>query len=223
MNAAMPKLKPRDLFFIVVGLCLIALVMWYFLRFQARQQEIQAVQTSLDDADTRLATLQGQQAQLPQLRTDVRALEQEQAVFVRALPSTVKMGQVIRDVQDSASAAGGKIDGITVASSAEADLPAGVQAVNLNLNVQGRFAPTFRTLRSVETMGRFSKITSVNMTLPAPNDTDPNLNSVINMTVYTFDPSSTQATPAGAPGAAPTTPNAPATPSAPSAPAGGNS
>ncbi|AZI42722.1 pilus assembly protein PilO [Deinococcus psychrotolerans] len=217
MNAAMPKLKPRDLFFIVVGLCLIALVMWYFLRFQARQQEIQAVQTSLDDADTRLATLQGQQAQLPQLRTDVRALEQEQEVFVRALPSTVKMGQVIRDVQDSASAAGGKIDGITVASSAEANLPAGVQAVNLNVNVQGRFAPTFRTLRSVETMGRFSKITSVNMTLPAPNDTDPNLNSVINMTVYTFDPGTTQATPAGEPGAAPTTPNAP------SAPAGGNS
>lgn len=223
MNAAMPKLKSRDLFFIVLGLCLVALVLWYFLRFQARQQEIQTVQSSLTDTDARLATLQGQQAQLPQLRSEVKALEQKQDMFVRALPSTVKMGQVIRDVQDSVSASGGKIDAIAVINSSEINLPAGVQAVNLNVTLQGRFAPIFRTLRSVETMGRFSKITSVNMTLPAPNDTDPSLNSVINMTVYTFDPGSTQAAPAQVPGTAPTTPGAPAAPPATSAPTGGNS
>lgn len=219
MNAQLPKLRPRDLFFVTLGVCLIVLVLWYFVRFQARQQHIQELQSSIDTSSTELGGLQSQQNQLPGLRTDVRALEDKQAVFVRALPSTVRMGQVIRDVQDSVGAAGGKLDGVTVQASTETNLPAGVQAVNLNVNLQGQFAPVFRTLRSVETMGRFSKVTSVNMTLPAPNDTDPSLNGVINMTVYTFDPSAAQpvapATPA--PGTAP----APAAPAAPAS--GGNS
>ncbi|AWN24062.1 pilus assembly protein PilO [Deinococcus irradiatisoli] len=217
MNAQLPKLKPRDVFFIVLGVCLIVLLMWYFTRFQARQLSIQDLQSNLDLSSTQLSALQEQQAKLPGLRAEVRALEEKQAVFVRALPSTVKMGQVIRDVQDSVGAAGGKLDGIAVQNGTETNLPAGVQAVNLNVNLQGRFAPIFRTLRSIETMGRFSKVTSVNMTLPAPNASDPLLNGVINMTVYTFDPAQAQP-------AAPTTPSAtePA-PAAPAAPAGGNS
>ena len=213
MNAQLPKLKPRDVFFIVLGLCLVVLILWYFTRFQARQQHIQELQSSLDTSSTQLSSLQAQQSRLPGLRTDVRALEDQQDVFVRALPSTVRMGQVIRDIQDSVGAAGGKLDGVTVQSGTETGLPAGVQAVNLNVSLQGQFAPVFRTLRSVETMGRFSKVTSVNMTLPAPNASDPLLNSAINMTVYTFDPSAAQpVVPSGtAPGAEP----APAAPPAP--------
>ncbi len=215
MNAQLPKLKPRDLFFIVLGLCLIGLLMWYFTRFQVRQVNIQDLQSNLELSDTQLGGLQDQQAKLPGLRAEVKVLEDKQAVFVRALPSTVRMGQVIREVQDSVGAAGGRLDGVTVQNSSEPNLPTGVQAVNLNVNLQGRFAPIFRTLRSVETMGRFSKITSLNMTLPAPNAVDPVLNGVINMTVYTFDPS--QAQPAADPASA--TP----APAAPTAPTGGKS
>ncbi|WP_161880467.1 type 4a pilus biogenesis protein PilO [Deinococcus alpinitundrae] len=218
MNAQLPKLKPRDVFFIVLGLCLLVLVLWYFTRFQARQQNIQELQSNLDTSSTQLSDLQTKQSQLPGLRADVRALEDKQDVFVRALPSTVRMGQVIRDIQDSVGAAGGKLDGVTVQGGTETNLPPGVQAVNLNVSLQGQFAPIFRTLRSVETMGRFSKVTSVNMTLPAPNATDPLLNGVVNMTVYTFDPSAAQPAPANP--ASGTTPGTPA-PAAPAAPTTG--
>lgn len=214
MNAQLPKLRPRDVFFIVLGVCLVVLLAWYFTRFQARQQHIQELQSSLDTSSSDLGVLQSQQSQLPGLRTDVRALEDKQDVFVRALPSTVRMGQVIRDIQDSVGAAGGKLDGVTVQGGTETNLPPGVQAVNLNVSLRGQFAPIFRTLRSVETMGRFSKVTSVNMTLPAPNASDPLLNGVVNMTVYTFDPAAAQpVAPAGAeaPGTAPAAPAAPTT------------
>ncbi|WP_420595647.1 type 4a pilus biogenesis protein PilO [Deinococcus sp.] len=217
MSAKLPTFKPRDLFFIVLAICLLALLLWYFTRFQVRQQQIQELQSQLELSDTQLATLQSQQAQLPGLRADVQKLEVEQDVFTKALPDTVKMGQIISDVQDSVLAADGSMDGVTSSASSEANLPAGVKAVNLNVSLQGRFAPIFRSLRSIETLGRFSKITGVNMTLPAPNAADPKLSSTINMTVYTFDPSQAQP-------AAPTTPgDAPAAPGAPAPATGGNS
>ena len=221
----LPKLKPRDVFFMVLGLCVVVLVAWYFTRFQSRQIHIQEIQSELDLSATQLQGLQDQQAKLPGLRSEVKALQQQQDIFVRALPSTVRMGQVISDVRDSVGASGGNLDGITVQNSTETNLPAGVQAVNLSVNLEGRFAPVFRTLRSVETMGRFSKITGVSINLPAPNASDPSLNSSINMTVYTFDPGGVQpgaAAPAGAAPAAPST--APAAAPAPAAPTtGGNS
>ncbi len=221
----LPKLKPRDVFFMVVGLCVVVLVAWYLTRFQSRQQNIQEIQSQLELSATQLQGLQDQQAKLPGLRSEVKALEQQQDVFVRALPSTVRMGQVISDVRDSVGASGGNLEGVTVQNATETNLPSGVQAVNLSVNLQGRFAPVFRTLRSVETMGRFSKITSVSINLPAPNAADPSLNSSINMTVYTFDPAQVQpssAAPAGS--TAPDAPAAPAAPAAaPSSSSGGNS
>jgi type IV pilus assembly protein PilO len=224
VNATAPTLKPRDVFLIVLGLCVILLLAWYFLRFQARQLNIQDVQSQLDQSSTQLATLQDQQSKIPALRADVKELEARQQVFVKALPSTLKMGQVLSDLRDSVSAAGGSLEGVATAPSADlAALPSGVQATNLTINLKGKFAPMFRTVRSVETMGRFSKITNLSMTLPAPNEVDPDLNSVLNMTVYTFDPAKVQ--PGGAtavPGGAPAAPGAaPAAPAA--APAGGNS
>ena len=221
MNSTTPTLKPRDLFLIVLAVCVLALVAWYFLRFQARQQHIQDVQSQLDLSTSDLGNLQDQQGKLPALRADVKKLEADQLVFVKALPSTLKMGQVISDLRDSVASAGGSLEGVASAPSTDtaAALPPGVQATNLTINLKGRFAPIFRTVRSVETMGRFSKVTNLAMTLPAPNEVDPDLNSTLNMTVYTFDPAKVQP---GA-GASSLPGGAPAAPAAPAAPRGGNS
>ena len=218
MSASLPKLRPRDMFFMVLGVCLLVLLVWYFMRFQARQAQIQELSGQLELSSTQLQSLQDQQAKLPALRSEVADLENKQKVFVRALPETLKIGQVISDLRDSVQAYGGNINGVSSQSSTEANLPAGVQALSLNLSLQGRFDQVFRTLRSVETMGRFSKITGVNMTLPAPDSTDPQLSSTINMTVYTFDPSKAQPAVPAAPG----TGSAPAAPAAPTS-TGGNS
>ena len=221
MSASLPKLKPRDTFFLVVGVCLLLLLAWYFMRFQTRQNQIQDLNTQLDLSNTQLQGLQDQQAKLPALRTQVAELDNKQKVFVRALPQTLKMGQVISDLRDSVLAYGGNINGLTSQPSTEANLPAGVQATSLTLNTQSRFDEMFRTLQSVEIMGRFSKITGVNIKLPAPNAKDPELDSTINLTVYTFDPAKAQPT---APNSVPGGASAPAAP-APAAPStsGGNS
>lgn len=210
MNAQMPKLKSRDIFLIVVALCLISLVLWYFSRFQSRQQQIQEIQSNLELTTGQLDILNSQQTQLPKLRADVKALEIKQDIFVKALPSTIQVGQVVQDLRDSVRASQSQLDSIDQRESSTIDntLPAGVKAVQLSVNVKGQFLPLLRTVRSFETLGRFSKITNIKMVVPAPNDKDPMLNGTIDLLVYTFDPASAQPAPATpADGTAPAAPS----------------
>lgn len=207
------SLDPRTIFMIVAATCLVLLVLWFMLHFKARQQQLSDLNDQLSNVDTQLSDLQSKQAQLPSLRKDVADMTTRQATFSKALPTTEQMGQLLSDLRDNVAASGGTIDSLTSnGSNASTTLPSGVKGIDLTLTTKGRFNSVYQTLQAVETMGRFTKIKDVDITLPAPNDTDPNLSSVINMTTYTFDPKAVQpgATPAGtAPGAAPA-PAAPA-------------
>jgi len=202
------KLSPRDTLLVVALLCILAVVGWWFLFYQTREQEIADTQTQLDDSVTRLATYRAAAAALPALRTEVAGLQTQREIFLQALPQTQNIGTVLAAVQQSVGAAGGTLTNLTVAPGATTGLPAGVRPITLNMAVTARFQPTFQLLRAVETMNRFSTVSALNLTLPAPDSRDPSLSSTLAMTIYTFDPSQGGGTTSGAAAA----PNAPAAP-----------
>ncbi|WP_425145357.1 type 4a pilus biogenesis protein PilO [Deinococcus sp.] len=213
------KLSPRDTFLIVLLLCILAVIGWYFLYYQARNQEISNRQLDLDSANSKLVSYRAAQSGLPALRTEVAGLQVQRDTFFQALPPTASIGTVIAAIRQNVAVASGELNSVTLSPSVSAGLPAGVRPIGLNLAVSARFQPTFQMLRSLETMGRFSNVSSVALTLPAPDSTDPKLNTNLLLTVYTFDP--TQAAVGGTSGAPGTTP-APSAPPPAATPAPGN-
>ncbi|MBZ9751686.1 type II secretion system protein M [Deinococcus sp. HMF7604] len=209
------KLAPRNIFLIVLAVCLLVGALWYVMRFQARQTEISGLQSELDSVNARVLTLRTNAARLPALREEVANLTTEQQIFLSALPQTANYNAVLDEVRLNASAAGAKMSGFTVANGNVTGLPAGVRPISLNLNVSGQFGQLFRFLRSLETMSRFSTVTSVNLQLPQATSFNPTLESTMGLTVYTFDPTQAGTGTEGSGG----TPEAPAAPS--TAPAGG--
>ena len=212
------KLSPRDTLLIVLALCVLGVVGWYFLYYQSREQVIIDTQTQLDDSVTKLATYRAAASALPTLRTEVAGLQSQRDLFFQALPQTQNIGSVVAAVQRSVEGVGGELTNLTVSPGAVAGLPAGVRPISLNMAVTAKFQPTFQLLRNVETMSRFSTVSALALNLPAPDSLDPKLNSTMTMTVYTFDPAQAS----GAVGATgvPVAPAAPAT--TPVAPAGGS-
>ncbi|WP_407570170.1 type 4a pilus biogenesis protein PilO [Deinococcus altitudinis] len=208
------KLSPRDTMLLVLLLCVLAVVGWWFLYYQSREQLITDTQTQLDDSATTLATSRSAANALPALRTEVAGLQTQRDTFFQALPQTQNIGSVVAAIQQSVGAVGGDLTNLTVAPGANTGLPAGVRPISLNMSVNAKFQPTFQLLRAVETMSRFSTVSALSLNLPAPDSLDPSLASTLTMTVYTFDPVAAGGT-AGSPAAAP------AAPAAPTAPAGG--
>ena len=212
------KLSPRDTLLIVLALCVLGVVGWYFLYYQSREQVIVDTQTQLDDSVTKLTTYRAASSALPNLRTEVAGLQSQRDLFFQALPQTQNIGSVVAAVQRSVEGIGGELTNLTVSPGAVAGLPAGVRPISLNMAVTAKFQPTFQLLRNVETLSRFSTVSALALNLPSPDSLDPQLNSTMTMTVYTFDPAQAS----GAVGATgvPVAPAAPAT--TPVAPAGGS-
>lgn len=202
------KLAPRSLFLIVLALCVVALLGWYFGRFQVRQQEISLLQSDLETTRLNAERYRAAQRDLPELRRTVARLEVERNQFLRALPASAEFGVVLDEVRRNVSAAGAEMTTFTVQSGTASGLPTGVRPLNLSLGVSGPFAAMFRALRSLETMNRFTTVSGLNLQLPQADTFNPTLQGTLNLTVYTFDP----AQPAASSG---TTPAAPAAPAAP--------
>ena len=193
------KLSARDTLLIVLLLCVLAVLGWWFLYYQSKEQVITDTQTQLDDSITKLTTYRAAQGALPNLRTEVAGLQTQRDLFFRALPQTENIGSVVAAVQQSVAVAKGDLTNLSVSTGAVTGLPVGVQPITLNMAVNARFQPTFQLIRAVETMSRFSTISALSLNLPAADSLDPSLATTLTMTVYTFDPKLAAGTTAAAP------------------------
>lgn len=227
LTAQLSKLKGRDIFLLTFVLVALFTAVWYYFAYQTNR-------TAIEDARTRLQTLEAQvltsrqaNAELPALREQVALLETQRAELLRSLPATASMGTVLNEIRTNVSASGAELLGVTQANGQTAGLPAGVRPIGLNLTLDGQFGQLYGVLRSLEDMSRFSTINALALNLGTATSTDPTLSGTIGVTIYTFDPAAAQPAAAPAPttdgtAPAPAAPAAPA-PAAPAAPAGGSS
>lgn len=213
------KMPPQYLFALILAICVGVIALFWTLFVKPRQDTIATMRDDLATRQTTADQYRSAVAGLPQLKASIDKMEVDRAEFVRALPTNAQFGQVVDQIRGNVSAAKADLKDLTFANSQDTSLPAGVRAMDLNLGVSGQFAQIFQVLRSLETQNRFTTIKNIDLTLPQANSSDPKLESKLNVTVYTFDPTLASATPAGTPGAAPEAGAAPAAPAA--APAAG--
>ncbi|MFC4452492.1 type 4a pilus biogenesis protein PilO [Deinococcus sonorensis] len=207
----MSKLNARNTFLLVLAACVLIALAWWSLYFQTRQQQIADLHSQLDSANQTLALYQQASAGLPALRTEVAGLQVKRDVFLQALPPRASIGTVVSAIRQNVASTGDDLQSVVIGNaSPDSSLPAGVQPITLNLQVSGRFQPTFQLIRAMETMGRFSNLSSLNLTMPTADSLDPKLTSSMGVTIYTYDAAKAPATGSGAAGL-PQAPAAPAT------------
>lgn len=214
------RLNPKYIFFLALALSFLILGLWYTFRYQARQTEMTDLKSQIETAQLQVQTYRQAEAQLPALREEVAGLREERAAFVAALPQQNQMAAVLSEIRRNAQATGTDIQGVAVSTAATTtDLPGGVRPIPISMQMGGTYTEVFRTLRSMETMNRFSTIDLLSLQVPEATSTDPELGGTMNMTVYTFDPSLATLPTEGAAVTADGTAAAPAAP-APAAPEG---
>ena len=201
------KLTPRNQFLVALALCILLIGAWFTLRFQPRQQRISELGTQLETLNTQVTTLRTAARDLPALREETATLRVEREKFLAALPSAANFGSVLDELRLTTAASGTRMTNFAVQPGAVANLPGGVRPLNLTIGVRGKFTQMFQTLRSVETMGRFTTVSNVALQLPEASSFDPELEGSLGMTVYTFDASQAAAQAGG-------TQDAPAAPAA---------
>lgn len=225
------KLPPQYLFALVLALCAAVVALFFTMYVRPRQDAITVLQGDLATRQTTAESYRSDVAKLPALKTDVAKQEADRAEFVRALPTTTQFGQVVAQIRTDVTAASADMKALNFASGSAPNLPAGVNAVSVNMDVAGKFGQLFQVLRSLETQSRFTTIDNMSLTMPAASSLDPSLEGKYVLTVYTFDPAqagapgtAAPATGAAAPGTAAPTASAaaPATPASTTPPAGGS-
>lgn len=219
MNAI--KLAPQYIFALALTASLVLGYLFYTLAIQPRQLEITALNDEITGKETTLAADQAKAARVPVLTAEVARLEVERDKFLQALPPTANFGQVVANLRQTVSAAGGDLKTLSFGGSgaAAANLPAGVRPIGMTLTVDGKFPQLFQILRSLELQGRFTTVDNVSLQSVAVagrgTGTGGLLSSTLGLTVYTFD----AAQAAGAPAAAGTVPGGTPPAAAPAAPA----
>ncbi|GGM10714.1 hypothetical protein GCM10010841_18930 [Deinococcus aerophilus] len=211
------RLSPKNIFLIVLAVCFLVLVLWYVLRFQPRQQQIADLSGQLEPLQTQAIKLRSNVAQVPALRENVAQLRVTQQEFLTALPSTANFGSVLDGLRQTTAATGATMNNFTVQGGQADGLPGGVRPIGLNLGISGKFSQLFETLRTLETAGRFTTVSSVAFQLPTATSFNPDLEGTLGLTVYTFDPAQAASAPAGETSA----PSAPSAPPAPASTPGG--
>ena len=219
MNAI--KLAPQYIFALALTASLALGYLFYTLAIQPKQLEITTLNDDITAKETTLAADQAKAARVPALSAEVARLEVERDKFLQALPPTANFGQVVANLRQTVSAAGGDLKSLAFGGSgaAAANLPAGVRPIGMTLTVDGRFPQLFQILRSLELQGRFTTVDNVSLQSVSAAGrsagTGGVLGSTLGLTVYTFDASGAASPPdAAAPAAGTPAPAAPAAPAA---------
>lgn len=216
------KLTPQYIFALVLLGCVLLGYLFYSQLIQPRQLEITTLNGEIEQRQLQLSADQGKAAQVLTLSKEVDRLEVERERFLQALPPTANFGQVITNIKQTVSAAGGDLKSLGFSGgAADPNLPAGVKPIGITMTIDGQFPQLFEILRNLELQGRFTTVDTVGLQAQSSDSVQGNqgkkLSGNMGLTVYTFD--AAQAAAGGTTPAAPGTP-APA-PAAPSAPAPG--
>lgn len=188
------QLPPRQQLMISAALSLSLIGGWYVMRFQPVQQRLQESRAVLESTEQELAQARVSRAGLPKLRGEVAALEERHLVFLSALPSATNYAPLTRELREAVDRTGARIKSVRFTQGATSSaLPAGVNPVQVTVDLRGTFAQVFDSLRALESTSRFTEVSNFRVNLPAADRTDPELTAVVDLVVFTYDQASAEA------------------------------
>lgn len=170
------NLKQRDIAIAVIVLVALVAIAWWFLAYQPVRDKIAFTKEEIATLDADI--IKGEQARdaLPALRTAVAELEAAKNEFLRELPRTSEVANLLNQLTEAAEETKVIIASITQDTS-QNSASLGIQDVrelSFVVNTLGAYEPTLDFMRSLEELssGRFTKIDSIAFVVGDGTDED---------------------------------------------------
>ena len=197
----------RALIFGAIGSVLLILL-WYFLLWSPRQEEISAAQERTEAAQQQARTLEREIERLQEAQRDEPLKQARRAQLQAAAPDDPALGQFILDANAAANASG--IEFMTISQTPPA-AGTGLSTIALNFSIAGGYFQVLDFMNRLTDMPRVVIIDSVNLSPGDPGRISATLGTRMFTTATGIDPTTTTTVPA------PTT-TAPAASPVPTAP-----
>ncbi|GEM48777.1 type 4a pilus biogenesis protein PilO [Deinococcus cellulosilyticus] len=184
------KLKQRDIALISFAATLLVILLWYFMMYQPKGDEIASKQLEKDSLQTQLDRARAAAARLPQLRLEVAQLEEEKQAFLQQLPETLQFGNFLQDLRQIVVDSGSTLTRISPVQGTQGNLPNGVVPMNVTMTLDTTFPGLLSVVSAIQSLQRFSTINSINLSVDQPSTTtnsNPSIDATLVITVYTFD------------------------------------
>lgn len=178
------NLRQRDIALVMLVLAIGGAALWFFYLYRPTQDRIAELEAEIARLDQQIQRGEDARRNLPDLRLAVAELEQDRREFLAALPRESEVGDLIDQLRVSAADASVAVESFSQGSANES-LP-DVRPIGFTLNTSGTFPQTMLFLATLEELQRFTKISSVGLSLAGENTDDPELSANFGFTVYTF-------------------------------------
>ncbi|GEM85729.1 type 4a pilus biogenesis protein PilO [Meiothermus granaticius] len=209
MVALLARMGQREWAIVSIVVALLLGLLWYFFVTQPLQNRIPDLEANIQQLQSERDKGRAAQAALPQLRATIAQLEAERQAFLRELPPTEQIGQVLSLLAQRARESGVVLKTLNRTPGGPSDV-ANVRSTNLAITVESPFPELYVFLKQLENLQRFSTISGLNLALGGDQTANPPINTSLTMTVYTYTGQGSEAQPAvqgqptqGQPGQAP--------------------
>lgn len=201
----------RALIFGAIGSVLLVLL-WYFLLWSPRQEEIKVAQERTETAEQQAVTLEREIKRLQEAQRDEPLKQARRAELQAAAPDEPALGQFILDVNAAASASG--IDFMTISQTPPTPSETGgLSVIRLNFSIAGGYFQILDFMNRLTDMQRLVVIDSVSLSPGETGRLSASLGTRMFTTAAGIDVPTTTTAPATTTTAAPTpVPTAPPAP-----------
>lgn len=177
------NVKQRDWAIIFIVLSFVGAGLWYWFMYRPTQDTIAEREAEIARLDVQIERGEAARRNLPALRAAVAELELDRQEFLRQLPRESEVANLVDDLRLTASAADVTLN--SVSQSGPSDPVPDVRSIGFTLATSAPFAQTMGMLGILETLQRYTKISSLSMSVGEQAD-DPELSSSFSFTVYVF-------------------------------------
>lgn len=183
------RLSSRNISLLVIALSLLLGILWYFMMFAPAQAQAQLYRDEIDQLEASKRIGESARRNITELCAEVGTLTQRRDAFLKALPPTEQLANLLDELRGSVATSGGQLTSVTrTASAPSADLPAGVQSINVGLGESGTFGSFYKSLRAIENLQRFARVETVTLQLSGQATSyNPPLTSTTSMTAFVYD------------------------------------
>ncbi|MER3554904.1 MAG: competence protein [Meiothermus sp.] len=175
----------REWAIVSIVVALLLGMMWYFFVTQPLQNRIPEIEANVEQLKSERDKGRAAQAALPQLRATIAQLEAERQAFLRELPPTEQVGQVLSLLAQKARESGVILKTMNRTPGGTQDVP-NVRSTNLAITVESPFPELYVFLKQLEGLQRFSTVSGLNLALGNAQTANPPINTSLTMTVYTY-------------------------------------
>lgn len=168
------NLKQRDIAIAVIVLVALVAIAWWFLLYQPTRESIATTKEKIALLDTDI--IKGEQARdaLPALRAAVAELEAAKNEFLRELPRTNEVANLLNQLTASARDSNVIIQNLSRNQSNDAEIQ-DVRQLGFAIDTLGIYPATLDFLRALEQLsnGRFTKINTVDFSVGEAGEDTP--------------------------------------------------